>query len=417
MDVRAAAEAANKAARALLASDDAVRRQAMVCIGDAILAAKQQILQANQEDLDAATDLAPAMRQRLELPRQKLEAALTGLRQLAEAPDPLHRIVDSKHVVDGLYLFQETVPIGTIACIFESRPDVCIQIPALTIRSGNAVLLKGGTEAQHTNAAIVDAVQAGLQEAGLPKDAVTLLPGRQEVQELLAMDDLVDLIVPRGSNALVRSIQDNTRIPVMGHAEGICHIYIDSKADLAKAEAIVLDAKTDYPSACNAVETILVHEELASWWHGMAERLVEAGVQIHTEADFDTEYGALEVAVRFVPNVDEAMDHIARHGSKHTDAIVTEDAQTAMRFVHSVDSAGVFVNASTRFADGFRYGLGAEVGISTGKLHARGPVGLEGLLSRRWVMVGDGHTAGALKAEDYLHAPHDGDIRRAIEGQ
>ncbi len=406
MDVRAAATAAHEAARTMLASSDVDRRQALEAVADALDAAWPSIEAANQADLERAEaeGLDAALLQRLALPRSKFDAAILGVRQVAAMPDPLHRTLRATLLVDGLHLRQETVPLGVVACIFESRPDVCIQIPALTIRSGNAVLLKGGSEANATNQAICDAIHVALEDSSIPREAVTLLPGRDEVTQLLAMDDLVDLIIPRGSNALVRRIQDGTRIPVMGHAAGVCHIYVDAAADPRKAERIIMDAKTDYPSACNAVETILVHETMASWWAGMADQLQEAGVTVHKDG-FGTEYGALELNHTVVASLEDAMSHIAKHGSKHTDCIISDDPEAQRRFLAGVDSAGVFVNASTRFADGFRYGLGAEVGISTGKLHARGPVGLEGLLSSRWVLQGDGHTAGALKAEDYLHAP------------
>lgn len=380
----------------------------MHTLADALTAASHDIEQANQRDLEAgiAAGLAPALLQRLALPADKLVSTIDGLRQVAALVDPVGRVLRATEPVAGTRLIQETVPLGVIACIFESRPDVCIQIPALTLRSGNAVLLKGGKEAAHTNAAIIKVLRAALATTDLPPDAVQLLPDRDAVSALLACDGQVDLIVPRGSNELVRHIQDNTRIPVMGHAAGICHIYVDAAADPDKAQRILIDAKTDYPSACNAVETILVHESMRPWFEATRGAFQGAGMVLHdSDPDFDTEFGTTEVNVAYVPDMAAALEHIARHGSKHTEAILTESVATADQFVASVDAAGVFVNASTRFADGYRYGLGAEVGISTGKLHARGPVGLDGLVTTRWVLHGDGHVAGGLKAGDYIHRP------------
>lgn len=400
---------AREASRAMLASRDDVRRGALEAIADALEAAATRLQEANLLDLDAArtSGLDEALLGRLELSAGKLATAVDGMRQVAAGPDPVGRTLRQTDLDEELELYQVTAPLGVVACIFESRPDVCIQIPTLSLRTANAVLLKGGREADHTNRAIVEVLRASLAKSGLPEDAVQLLEGRAEVEELLRLEEHVDLIVPRGGNELVRHIQRNTRIPVLGHAAGVCHIYVDRAADLEKAQRIVVDAKLDSPTACNAVETLLVHQDLRAWLDGFMDQLRAAGVALHAgDADFDREYGAAELSVRIVADLDEALLHIARHGSGHTDAIVTEDPAAMRRFVNGVDSAGVFVNASTRFADGYRYGLGAEVGISTGKIHARGPVGMDGLLSTRWILVGSGHRAGDYHKTGFHHIHH-----------
>ncbi len=416
----AKAERARDAARVLLASTDEARRDALHAVADALLAAEPDLRAANARDLEAARadGLAAPLLGRLEFSPAKLRTVVDGLRQVADGDDPVGRTLRETDLDDGLRLWQVTAPLGVVACIFESRPDVCVQIPALTLRSANAVLLKGGREAAHTNQALVDTIRAALEGTRVPPDAVQLLEDRSEVTELLALDHLVDLVVPRGGNELVRYVQDHTRIPVLGHAAGICHVYVDAAADLEKAEAIVRDAKLDSPTACNAVETVLVHAAHLDWLPGLLERLRAAGVTVHADdADWDTEYGAPELNVRLVASLDEALAHVARHGSGHTDAIVTEDRDAMRRFVAGVDAAGVFVNASTRFADGYRYGLGAEVGISTGKVHARGPVGLDGLLTTRWVLVGDGHTVAPYHKAGFRHVHHAPDpdaLRRTL---
>ncbi len=418
---RAKAEAARQAARQLMSSSNASRQAALHACAAALERHAPTILEANAKDLAAEVD--ETLRGRLAFTKEKLATVCDGLRQLADMEDPLGKTLRSTVLDDGLHLFQVTCPLGVVACIFESRPDVVVQIAGLTLRSGNAVLLKGGTEARHSNAALAAAMREGAQAAGLPADAVQLLDDRQEVEALLAMDDLVDLIVPRGSNALVRHIQASTHIPVLGHAAGVCHVYIDAHADAQKARAIVVDAKTDYPSACNAMETLLIHKDRDDLMERLVTDLVDAGVTVRTDAaaaaklgvtpagdDDGTEWGDLTVLVRRVDDLDAALAYIAAHGSGHTDAIVTEDEAAMRAFVAGVDAAGVYVNASTRFADGYRYGLGAEVGISTGKIHARGPVGLDGLTTTRWILVGDGHTAGQYKQKPFKHergAPFD----------
>lgn len=372
----------------------------------ALALAAPDIHTANDADLSAATaaHLEPALVGRLALDASKLATAVDGVRQVAALPDPVGEVRRATTLDDGLRLWQVTCPLGVVACIFESRPDVVIQITALAVRSGNAVLLKGGKEATRTNQALVEVLRKALDDAGLPADAVQLLEGREEVSALLDLDDLVDLVIPRGGNELVRHIQEHTRIPVLGHAAGVCSIYIHEDADADMAKRIVVDAKTDYPSACNAVETLLIHEA----WPHRADLLAEleaADVVVHDQGRLGHEWGSLDVTLASVSGLDEAMALIAAHGSGHTDCILTTDEAVAKQFLAAVDSAGVYWNASTRFADGYRYGLGAEVGISTGKIHARGPVGLEGLVSTRWLLVGNGHVAADYKAKAFRHDP------------
>jgi glutamate-5-semialdehyde dehydrogenase len=346
---------------------------------------------------------------RLKLDEAKVRDLVAGVEQVAALEDPLGRVTLATELDEGLELCRVTCPIGVVGVVFESRPDALVQIASLAIKSGNAVLLKGGREAEHSNRALFEIFASAAASEGVPADALALLGGREDVAALLGAHEWVDLIVPRGSNALVRYVQSNTLIPVLGHAEGICHVYVDRAADLERALAIVQDAKLQYPAACNAVETLLVDERVAAeFLPKVVERLSAHGVEVRcddrsadefgvrgaaraTDEDWNTEYCDLVLSVRVVRSLDEAIEHINAHGSGHTDAIVTEDDRAWERFFAEVDSAGVFRNASTRFADGFRYGFGAEVGISTGKLHPRGPVGLEGLVTYKYRLVGRGH--------------------------
>ena len=410
--VRPLAQAAREASRRLAVTDRATRDGLLRALADLLLRETEAILAANRRDLDAAGDLAPASLQRLCLSEGKLQEMAAGVRAVAALPDPLNRVQLRRLLDDGLELTRVSCPLGVLGVVFESRPDALIQISALALKSGNAVLLKGGREARHSNAALLAVVQAALRAAGQPEAAVQGLEDRASVDALLELSDLVDLVIPRGSKALVRHIQAATRIPVLGHADGICHLYLDAAAEPAMAVALVRDAKLQYPAACNAVETVLIHAEAAPSLlprlvadlrpRGVALRGCEAcralvpDLNPATEADWDTEYGEPILALKVVADLDEALAHIRAHGSGHTEAIVTEDGAAAARFLAEVDAAGVFHNASTRFADGFRYGFGAEVGISTGRLHARGPVGLEGLLSHRYLLRGSGQ-----RVEDY----------------
>jgi len=398
------------AAMALGRCSDEQRRQAVLAMADALERHAAQIVAANQEDLQAAAadGLAVALVARLKLDASKLAAAITGVRQVADLPDPLgvrqlHRELDQ-----GLVLERFSVPLGVLGVIFEARPDAVMQIASLAIRSGNGAILKGGREASRSCVAILAALQQGLAASAVSPDALALLTSREESLALLKLDGLVDLIIPRGSNALVRFIQDNTRIPVLGHADGVCHLYVDRDVNLEQALRIALDAKTQYPAACNAIETLLLHQDAAAAFLTLALPAFErAGVTLRGDAasqalgvleaaddeDWRTEFSDLLLSVRVVADLQEALEHIRRYGSRHTDAICTTNDSTAETFLRSVDSAGVYRNCSTRFADGFRYGFGAEVGISTQTLPPRGPVGLEGLVTYRYQLCGDGHIA------------------------
>jgi glutamate-5-semialdehyde dehydrogenase len=389
-------------------SDDQ-RRQALLAMAAALDEQRSEILAANQADMEAAATeaLAPALVARLKLNDHKLTGAIEGVRQVAALADPLglrqlHRALD-----DGLVLERITVPLGVLGVIFEARPDAVMQIAALAIRSGNGALLKGGREASRSCAAIQAALRQGLAASAVDPACLELLTSRQESLALLRLDGLVDLIIPRGSNELVRFIQAHTRIPVLGHADGVCHLYVDRSADVDQAVRLAVDSKCQYPAACNAIETLLVHRRIAPAFLAAAIPALEAaGVELRgdgesralgvaaaaSEDDWSTEYSDLILSVRVVADEEEALAHIGRYGSRHTEAICTQDPVAAERFLGAVDSAGVFHNCSTRFADGFRYGFGAEVGISTQTLPPRGPVGLEGLITYRYRLRGEGHT-------------------------
>jgi glutamate-5-semialdehyde dehydrogenase len=409
-DLLQRAAAVRRCAMALGRLSNLKRREAVEAMAAALEASAPLILAANQTDLEAAAadGLAPALVARLKLDAAKLAGGIEGVRQVAQLPDPLgvrqlHRELDQ-----GLTLERVSVPLGVLGVIFEARPDAVMQIASLAIRSGNGALLKGGREASRSCAAIFEALRAGLANSAVDPMALELLTSREESLGLLKLDGLVDLIIPRGSNELVQFIQDNTRIPVLGHADGICHLVVDREVDIDQALRIAIDAKTQYPAACNAIETLLIHREVApAFLTAALPAMASAGVSLRGDAaaqslgvshaasddDWRSEYSDLVLAVRVVDSLEDALDHISRYGSRHTDAICTTNASTAEMFLRSVDSAGVYVNCSTRFADGFRYGFGAEVGISTQTLPPRGPVGLEGLVTYRYFMRGDGHIA------------------------
>ncbi len=371
---------------------------------------REDLLAANRRDLEAAAenDLALPLLRRLELTEAKLATLRDGVESLARQEDPIGRAISRTELDDGLLLRQVKSPIGVLLIIFESRPDAVIQIGSLALRSGNGVVLKGGSEALHSNRALIHCLRDAVASEGLGADAVCGVEGREAVAALLAHDQLIDLVIPRGSGQLVRGIQSSTRIPVLGHAEGVCHLVLDAAADPVTAKKLAVDGKCDYPAACNATETLLVHRDFLPHLGGVAGALAAEGVELRADAealphcpgavaaaqdDWGAEFGDLILAVKTVADLDEAIDHIHRYGSAHTDAIVTADEQAGRRFLDEVDSASVFVNVSTRFADGYRYGLGAEVGISTGRIHARGPVGVEGLLTTRWLLEGSGQGA------------------------
>jgi glutamate-5-semialdehyde dehydrogenase len=416
--------AVRRSALALGQGSDGQRCEAVQAMAAALEADGAAILAANQRDLEAAVadGLAPALVARLKLDPTKLAAAIAGVRQVAALPDPLGRRQLHTELDQGLVLERVTVPLGVLGVIFEARPDAVMQIASLAIRSGNGALLKGGREAIHSCEAILAALHRGLATTSIESQALALLTSRQESLAMLKLDGLVDLIIPRGSNDLVRFIQDNTRIPVLGHADGICHLYVDQAADPEQALRLALDSKIQYPAACNAIETLLVHRQIApSFLPAAIEAFAAAGVELRGDADacalgvphaaqdqdWRTEYSDLILSVRVVEDLEMALEHIASYGSRHTDAIATTDAQAADRFLAAVDSAGVYLNCSTRFADGFRYGFGAEVGISTQTLPPRGPVGLEGLVTYRYRLRGEGHLAAdyARGERQFSHRP------------
>ncbi len=413
--VRAVAEAARAAAHVLGPMSGERRDAALEAIAGAIEGAAEGLLLANAEDLRRADEmvrageLSEANWARLGLSAGKIGEMVAQVRSVAALPDPLGRRLDAMELDRGLDLERRTVPLGVLAVIFEARPDAVTQISALALKSGNAVILKPGKEVERTARALVEVIRGALRTVGLPEAAVGMVTGRAEVAELLHMSALVDLVIPRGSRALVEYVQANTRIPVLGHAEGVCHIYVDQAVDEGLALLVIEDAKTDYPAVCNAVETVLVHEAIAGeFLPKMAERLGRKGVVVLGDEgtrdvlgagvgpveDWHTEYGDLTVAVGVVRSMEAAIEHIHRFGSAHTEAILTTDVEAAERFLREVDAASVLHNASTRFADGFRYGLGAEVGISTSRIHARGPVGLEGLTTYKYVLRGSGQVVG-----------------------
>ncbi len=422
-DVRTLAQRARNAAIELSLTDNDRRGAALRAAADRLEGEREAIFAANAEDLtrSEAEGLAAPLLKRLRFDEKKLAQVCEGLRQLAAMPDPLGRTLYACELDDGLRLYRQTSSIGVIGVIFESRPDALVQISGLCLKSGNAVLLKGGREAVSTNRALFAALDTAAQGVGIPAGWAGLLETRQDVDEMLGQDGFIDLIIPRGSNAFVRYIMDHTHIPVMGHADGICHVYVDAAAEVDMAVAVALDSKIQSVATCNAAETLLVHTAVApAFLPALAEACRGAGVALRgcartaaliavepaTEEDWGTEYLDYILSIKVVDSLDEAIAHINRYGSHHTDAIVTSDGAAAERFLTMVDSAGVYHNCSTRFADGFNYGLGAEVGISTGKLHARGPVGLEGLLSYKYKLYGHGQRMADYAAgRRFTHRP------------
>ena len=409
-DLHARASAARAAQRKLTAAGPEIRTDVLRHLERLLREQEAELIAANKLDLETAegANLPDPIIKRLALTSAKLETLREGVRFLIDDPDPIGLPSVRRELDDGLILEQVRAPLGVLLIIFESRPDAVIQIGSLALRTGNAVMMKGGSEALHSNRVLTEVLREAVDAAGESPDAVQNVEGREAVAQLLKLDSDIDLVIPRGSAELVRSIQQSSRIPVLGHADGVCHVFIDANADPYMAARITLDAKTDYAAVCNAAETLLLHKDYADGAK-LIEALLEAGVEVRGDGevqamadgvvaavpeDFGFEYGNFTIAARVVDGLDEAIDHIHTYGSAHTEAIVTEDAATATRFLNAVDAASVFWNASTRFADGFRYGLGAEVGISTGRIHARGPVGAEGLLTTRWLLAGNGHVAG-----------------------
>ncbi|MDN6871550.1 glutamate-5-semialdehyde dehydrogenase [Pseudomonas citronellolis] len=404
--------AAREASRVLARASTAQKNAALLAAADALDAAREQLAQANEQDLAAgrANGLEPAMLDRLALTPARIDDMIEGLRQVAKLPDPIGEIRDMRFVPSGIQIGKMRVPLGVVGIIYESRPNVTIDAASLCLKSGNATILRGGSEAIHSNQAIARCIQAGLAAAGLPASAVQVVEttDRAAVGALISMPEYVDVIVPRGGKGLIERISREAKVPVIKHLDGICHVFIDESADLDKAIRIADNAKTQRYAPCNTMETLLVHKAIAPRvLPPLAAIYRDKGVELRgdaatrallgsdvleaTEEDWRTEYNAPILSIRIVDDLDSAIEHINTYGSQHTDAIVSENFSNARRFLAEVDSASVMVNASTRFADGFEYGLGAEIGISTDKLHARGPVGLEGLTSEKYVVFGDGH--------------------------
>lgn len=410
MKIREEVRNMKKDAPFLAASSIETRNKALELIAENLKAHKEEIFCENKRDLEEAekNGISPAVVKRLKFDEGKLSDVLSGIEQLIGLEDPLEKVSLARELDEGLTLYRISCPIGVIGVIFEARPDALVQISTLCIKSGNCAILKGGKETTFTNRILFRYIHESVVEAGLPKNCLLQAEQHNEIDELLSCHDSVDLLIPRGSNAFVQYIMNNTKIPVMGHADGICHIYVDAEADQDKAIPIIVDAKTQYTAACNAVETLLVNRTIAKeFLPKMAAALKENGVRlrgteevsrfIEVETIGEEEFGEyldLIVSVKLVEDMDEAIAHINRFGSHHTDCIITENAEQANKFMQMVDSAGVYQNCSTRFADGFRYGFGAEVGISTGKIHARGPVGLEGLVTYKYKLFGNGHIVG-----------------------
>lgn len=410
MDIARKAKAAS--VKALQLSDES-KNDALINIANELKTNKNKILAANNADLEKAQEMlkngeiSQAAFNRLKLDENKLRDMIQGVEDIAKLKDPVNKIFWEKEIAEGIILKKISCPIGVIGVIFEARPDVISQISSLAIKSSNAVILKGGKEAAETNKTIFEIISDALSKTnGFPLNMINLIFSREDVKEMLNADNYIDLIIPRGSNALVKYIKSNTKIPVLGHADGICHIYIDESADEEKTINVCIDAKCQYPSACNSVETILIHKNATErFFKKLINALIDKGVKIKAEQplskldsriepaceeDWKTEYGEKTVSIKQVNSLEEAIDHINQYGSGHTDCIMTNNKENAEKFMMYVDSAGVYQNISTRFADGYRYGFGAEVGISTNKTHARGPVGLEGLTIYKYKLYGNG---------------------------
>ncbi|KAJ2956437.1 hypothetical protein NQZ79_g7697 [Umbelopsis isabellina] len=438
------ARAARQASVALQSVTDKQKNDALMRIKQVLAERKTEIFEANEIDKKLAQEqvalgkLSSSLFKRLDITNaDKWDSILSGVEDITHLPDPTKRVSLATKLDNDLELYRVSVPVGVLLTIFEARPEVVVNISCLALKSGNAVILKGGKEASHTNAVLAKVIQDALNtlpsDSSIPKEAVQIVETREDISALLDLDRYIDMVVPRGSNSLVKYIQNNTRIPVLGHADGLCSVFVDKEADIEKAQKIVVDSKTNYPAACNSAETLLVHRDLlnSDKFTSVATALLKAGVSLRldtptyealaqkvdssfkdkisqaTEEDFDTEFLELTIAVKAVADVTEAIDHIIEHGSKHTDCIITENESVAEYFMARVDAAGCYWNASTRFADGFRYGFGAEVGVSTNKTHARGPVGLEGLVIYKYRVYGNGNAAGDYGSgkKQYLHQP------------
>ncbi len=423
MKIKQTALQAKQAAIQLAAVGSAQKNEALAEISRALTHRAADISSANRADLvrSEKEKLSAPLLKRLRFDEDKIKEACDGLASLIKLADPVGVTLSAMELDEGLELYKVSCPIGVIGVIFESRPDALVQISSLCLKSGNAVLLKGGSEAAETNRILAEVIAAAGEKAGIPAGWLALLETRADVAEMLRLNDCIDLIVPRGSNAFVQHIMENTRIPVLGHADGICHVYVDKEADLAMAVRVVVDSKCQYVAVCNAAETLLVHKEIATdFLPRIKAVLEEKGVGIRgceetrklidvipaTDEDWRTEYLDLILSVKVVAGLEEAIAHINHYGSGHTDVIVTADRDRGVRFMDTVDAADVFLNCSSRFSDGFRYGLGAEVGISTSKIHARGPVGMEGLVIYKWRLIGNGHIVADYAGADVKPFTH-----------
>ena len=424
-DVLVIAERARSAALQMAKASAEARNQAILAIAEAIDREKTQIMKENSGDIQEAskTRLAAPLLKRLRLDESKIEDLTRGLRVLVQLEDPVGKTLFSSEMDHRLELYKVSCPIGVVGAIFESRPDVLVQIAALCLKSGNSVVLKGGAEAKRTNRFLAGILRKTIgQFSEIPKDSVQLIETRRDVAALLKLDDYVDLLLPRGSSSLVTYVKETSRIPVLGHAEGICHEYIDLHANLDMAVRICYDAKVQYPAVCNGMNTLLVHKKVADTFLPMMSKEYQvAGVELRgdkgtrkilsqvkkaKEMDWSTEYLDLVLNIRLVNSLQEAIDHVNRYGSHHTDGIITENTENARKFLNEVDSAVVIHNASTRFSDGYRFGFGAEVGISTGKIHARGPVGLDGLVTHKYVIAGSGQVVSSYIGDRAKHFTH-----------
>lgn len=402
------ASAAKKASIKLAVKNSDEKNTALTAVKNALLEKKSAIIEANKKDLERSEkeNLAAPLLKRLKFDEKKIDAVCEGIESLISLPEPVGKTLSATELDKGLELYKVSCPIGVIGVIFESRPDALVQISTLCLKSGNSLLLKGGSEARETNRILADIIAEASINAGLPENWISLMETRSEVGEMLKCDKYIDLIIPRGSNEFVKYIMDNSNIPVLGHADGICHCYIDENYNLEKALAVTIDSKTQYVAVCNALETLLVHKNAADKFlpelknhpdfksvtlKGCPKTLSIIDAEPADESDWATEYLDYTLSIKIVSDIDEALDHINQYGSGHTESIVTEDTQKAVYFMESADSGNVFHNCSTRFSDGFRYGFGAEVGISTNKIHARGPVGLDGLLIYKYKVKGNGH--------------------------
>jgi glutamate-5-semialdehyde dehydrogenase len=426
------ARSAREASRKLALLPDEIRKAALLAIADAIEEDGSRILAANARDCAAAQELlssgemTPVLFSRLRIKDSGIAQIAARVREVAHLPDPLGKRLAATELDQGLLLYKETCPLGVLAVVFEARPEIVPQIASLALKSGNAVLLKGGAEAAHSNECLIAVWRNALRKfPDVPQNSVHLLQSRSEVMDLLRLEGEVDLLIPRGSKEFVAYMERHSQVPVLGHGEGICHLFVDRAADLSRAVSITLDSKVEYPAACNSIETLLVHREVAvTFLPRVVAELRKADVEVRacprvlallpaehlvpaTEKDWSTEYSGLILSIKIVDSLEEALEHIHKYGSKHTESIVTEDQAAADRFLQEVDAAGVFHNASTRFADGYRYGLGAEVGISNGKLHARGPMGIEGLTTYKYKLRGSGQIVSEYSAglRHFKHKP------------